>query len=127
MYVKHVWVWLIPLTLLWPILHLVVYFVRFGDIPSNAADILVFLPMSFISGIIFLALWVRISSLPQKIWLVSGYLISSPIAFMGSLLSGLVYQPIIGTFLWGAGPLIIGMLVSLLVGSILFKIGSHVG
>jgi len=124
MKMNRLWLWLIPLTFLWPILHLFVFFVRFGDLSGNAGYPLVFLPMSLTTGIIFLALWIRFTSPQQRTGLLLGYLLSSPIALIGSLLSGLVYHPVIGTVLWGAGPLVIGMLIGLLVGFIVIKVRS---
>jgi hypothetical protein len=125
MKINRVWLWIIPLTLLWPVLHLFVFYVRFGDMPDNVIGFLIFLPMSLSTGIIFLTLWGQVSNLPQKTGLFLGYLLSSPIAFIGSLLSGLVYPPIIGTLLWGAGPLVVGMLIGILIGYILFKIRTN--
>lgn len=122
MKVNRVWLWLIPLTLLWPVLQWLVFLIRFGEIPGNATDFLTFLPMSLIAGAMFLALWVRTSGGSQKTCLILGYLFSSPIAFVGSLLSGLVVRPIIGTLLWGAGPLVFGMLIGIFAGTMLDNI-----
>ena len=124
MKVNRIWLWLIPLTLLWPLLQVVVFFIRFGDWPGMVSYALVFLPMSLITGTIFLVLWTRVSRPAMKIGLFLGYLFSSPIALIGSLLSGLVYHPIIGTILWGAGPLVMGMLIGLLVGFIVIQVRS---
>jgi len=121
MKVYRLWLWLVPLTLIWPILHLFVFYIRFGDLPGNFMDFLMFLPMGLITGAVFLALWVRALRSQQKTSLILGYLLSSPIAFFGSLLSGLVYQPIVGTLLWGAGPQIVGMFIGVLIGYILLK------
>ena len=124
MKVKRVCLWLIPLTLLWPVLHFFVFYIRFGDMPGSVMDFLIFLPMSLATGAAFLVFWVRVPSLPQKTSLFLGYLLSIPFAYIGSLLGGLVNQPIIGTLLWGAGPLVIGMLIGVLVGFVLNKIKS---
>ena len=123
MKIFRVWLWLIPLTLFWPVLHLLVFGLRFGSLPSGGVPFfLVFLPMGLVSGIVFLFLWTRTAKRPHRVGLMLGYLFASPIALIGSLLSGLVYQPIIGTLLWGAGPLVIGMLGGVLVGYFLAKI-----
>lgn len=124
MKMNRVWLWLMPLTLLWPVLHFLVFYIRFGDIPGSVMDFFIFLPMSLATGAIFLVLWVRVPSLPQKTGLFLGYLLSIPFAYFGSLLGGLVNQPIIGTLLWGAVPLVIGMLIGVLVGFVLNKIKS---
>ena len=118
-----VWLWLIPLTLFWPIMQSMVSLIRFGHLPlAGLSFSLVFIPMSLVSGIVFLLLWTRFVKRPQRMGILLGYALASPIALMGSLLSGLVYQPIVGTLLWGAVPLAIGMAIGLLVGCILVKI-----
>jgi len=79
--------------------------------------------MGLISGIIFLMLWTRTTRRGQKIDLLMGYFFASPFAYLGSLFSGLVYSPpIIGTLIWGAGPLLVGMLLGLLINMILAKL-----
>ena len=101
----------IALTVLWPGLHLLVFLVRFGRLPAGGfADALVFLPMGVIAAIILLVLWARAGARPGKVGLALGYLLGSPIAFMGSLFGGLMLPPVVGILLYGAGPLLVGML-----------------
>ena len=121
---KRVWLWLIPLSLLWPVVHLVGSWIRFTDFSfTDITYLLDFFPMSIISGIVFVLLWTRLTSRGQKIDLLLGYIIASPFAYLGSLSSGLVYSPpIIGTLIWGLGPLLAGMLLGLLVGFIFTKL-----
>ena len=121
----RVWFWLIPLALLWPAIHLLVALIRFGG--SSLASIgvaffLNFLPMSLFSGALLLLMWIFATKKSQRICLIMGYLLASPITFAGSLLSGLAYQPLVGTLLWGAGPLAIGVLIGSLVGYFLSKL-----
>ena len=118
-----VWLWLIPLTLFWPVMQGMVSLIRFGHLPlAGLSFSLVFIPMSLVSGIVFLLLWTRFVKRPQRIGILLGYALASPIALIGSLFSGLVYQSIVGPLLWGAVPLAIGMAIGLLVGCILVNI-----
>jgi hypothetical protein len=104
--------WLIALTVLWPGLHFLVFFVRFGRPPSGGfTDALVFLPMGLVAAVILIVLWARAGTRLRKVGLVLGYLLASPVAFIGSLMSGLMLPPVVGTLLYGAGPLVVGMLI----------------
>ena len=98
--------WLILLTLLWPGLHLLVFVVRFGRLsPGGVTDALVFLPMGLLAAAVLIILWAAAATRSRKIGLVLGYLLASPVAFIGALFSGLMLPPVIGTLLYGAGPL----------------------
>lgn len=121
---KRVWLWLIPLSLLWPVIHFVVAWNRFSDLSGfGIIDFLVFFPMSIISGIVFLLLWAHINGRDQKIILLVGYIIASPFAYLGSLFSGLVYDPpVIGTLIWGAGPILAGILLGWIISFIITKL-----
>lgn len=104
-----IWLWLIPLTLLWPGLHLLVFFLRFGHIRDVGSEAYVFLPMGLLSGIILIALWKRATTRRQKAGLALGYLLAMPFAFIGSLFSGLMLPPFVGTVICGVPPLVAGM------------------
>jgi len=101
----------IALSVLWPGLQLLVFLVRFGRLPPGGfADGLVFLPMSVIAAIILLVLWTRAGTRQRKAGVALGYLLGSPVALVGSLIGGLMLPAVIGTLLYGAGPLVVGML-----------------
>ena len=97
--------WLGVLSLAWPIIHLAIAYVRFG---TGFVDALVFLPMGAISGG-FLLYWIENArSRPQRLMTLLGYLVASPLAFIGSLGGGLYLPALIGVTLFGAMPLILG-------------------
>jgi hypothetical protein len=104
--------WLVALTILWPGLHLLVFFGRFDRMPLGGfTDALVFLPMGIVAAVALIVLWARAGTRRRKVGLALGYLLASPVAFMGSLLSGLMLPPVVGALLYGAGPLVAGMLI----------------
>ena len=104
------WIWLIPLAFLWPLIHLLVFILRYGALPSSGVStVFVFILMSLVAAIVLLLLWERSPTRACKIGIILGYLLGSPVAFAGSLLGGLAYPPLIGATFYGAPPLIIGM------------------
>jgi hypothetical protein len=94
-------------TLLWPLIHYLVFILRFPDGVMQPSA-LIFAPMGAIAGG-FLAYWLKeAQSQQQRLLVVLGYLVASPLAFIGSLGGGLVLSPYIGPTLFGALPLILG-------------------
>jgi hypothetical protein len=93
----------------WPAVQLAVFWLRFHRLPpGGVSDGLVFLPMGLVSGLAMAALWSRASS-PRRIRFVGyGYLVATPVAFLGSLLGGLVLPGVWGPLVFGALPLIVG-------------------
>ena len=103
------YLWLIPLSLVWPLLHLMVFAYRFSRIDQAIlAESWVFLLMGLVSGVVLLFLMEKAKNRTQKMSTLVGYLLLTPIAFVGSLLSGLMFPPAIGVILYGALPLSIG-------------------
>ena len=103
------YLWLIPLSLVWPVLHLLVFAYRFGRVDQAILiESWLFLLMGLVSGIVLLFLLEKATSRTQKISILVGYLLLTPIGFVGSLLSGLMFPPAIGVILYGALPLSIG-------------------
>jgi uncharacterized membrane protein len=108
---------LVALTLAWPVLHLVVFWVRFGHLPrGGASEALVFVPMGLVAAVGVVLLWTRATTRRQKTRLVCGYLAATPIAFLGSLLGGLVLPGVLGAILYGAGPLLVGSWIGYCIG-----------
>lgn len=104
--------WLIALTVLWPGLHTLVFLVRFGRLPTGGfGDVLVFLPMGLAAAVVLIALWASAGTHRRRMGLVLGYVLASPVALVGSVLSGLLLPPVLGTLLYGTGPLVVGMFV----------------
>jgi len=67
--------------------------------------------MSVVSAVVLIILWTRGTTRRGKVGLALGYLVASPMAFIGSLLGGLMLPPLVGTLLYGAAPLVGGMLL----------------
>ena len=113
------WWWIIPLTLLWPLLHLLVYFIRFGEMPLRLIrGMYVYLPMGLVAAIAFVLLWAFADTRARKAGIILGYLIAGPFSFIGSLFSGLVWTPILGSLCYGATPLLAGMVLGYFIGSL---------
>jgi hypothetical protein len=114
--------WLILLTLLWPLIHLGVFFARFGRMPTTEGSWLgaEFLPMGLVGGYALLALVERAKSSTQKWAAGTGYLLASPVAFVLSLSGGLIIHPVVGATILGGGALALGVWLGSWVGG---KIG----
>ncbi len=101
--------WLIPLSLLWPVLQTLVFVMRFGRFPPSPAELLYFLPMSFLSGLLLLYLWQQAQSRDQQRALLLGYLVAAPFALILSITVGLILPPLLGVTLIGTAVLALGM------------------
>lgn len=102
---------IIASTVGWPVVQLAAFWLRFNRFPPEGPlESLVFAPMGLVAGVVAAGLFVRASSSKQKRRVVWGYLLASPIAFIGSLLGGLGLAGIWGPLLFGAVPLAIGCL-----------------
>lgn len=95
-------------TLLWPAIHIGVFMARFPENPVPYNETLGFILMGLIAGL-FVANWYRKSSTRRhRVAILIGYVIASPVAFIGSLAGGLFLPPWLGATLFGGVPLIIG-------------------
>ncbi len=112
------WLWLAPVALVWPALHLAVFALRFGRLPlGGPLEGLVFLPMGAVSGLVLLVLLQVSRSRRQAALTVAGYALAAPLAFLGSLLGGLALNPLPGTIIMGALPLVLGAATGYLLGA----------
>jgi hypothetical protein len=104
--------WLIiPLTLVWPAIHLLVFGLRFGRLPVEMVRLsAVFLPLGLISSLIFLYFLGRARAGAERRAVIAGYIIAFPFALLGSLAGGLVLTPIAGVTLFGLVPMLVGIL-----------------
>lgn len=109
-------VWLINLTVLWPLVQVLIFRLRFGRLPPLFPDSLVFAPMGFLSGFFLLALLGRTQNRTTRISAVVGYLVACPIAIVGALGGGLMLPPLLGVTIFGAVPLIAGTAVGYWLG-----------
>jgi hypothetical protein len=109
--------WLAGLSFAWPLLHLLVAVIRFGQsFEGGFAESLIFLPMGALTGATLLLLIARANTNRQKRSSVIGYLLATPLGFFGSLVGGLVLSPILGTAVFGGIPLLIGSLIGYWLG-----------
>lgn len=113
--------WFLPLALVWPVAHSVVFALRFGRFSAEQVlESAVFLPMGILSALVVVLLLGSARNGPQRAGTWAGYLVAAPIAFIGSLGGGLVFPPVIGALVFGALPLIAGAWIG-------FSVGSRVG
>lgn len=113
------YIWLVPLIFVWPVLHIVVFALRFGRIDGTMlGESAIFLPMGLIGGVVLIECLKRAPSRRAQIGAIAGYVIATPVAFTGSLLGGLIVHPLIGTLIAGAGPLVVGTLAGFGIGRI---------
>lgn len=111
--------WLGLFTLVWPLVHYIVAIIRFGaDFQVRPVEFLALLPMGAISGGLLLYLMEIADSKRQRTLAVLGYVVASPVAFIGSLGGGLFLPVILGATLFGAIPLVVGALAGFYGGRI---------
>lgn len=109
--------WLISFTFIWPLAHLALFLIRFSKLPANMiSESAVFIPMGFLSGLFLLYMLQKSTDSKQKKGAVSGYVAAFPVAFIGSLLGGLLITPWIGTLIFGFLPLLFGIYLGYKVG-----------
>ncbi|KAA3646139.1 MAG: hypothetical protein DWQ07_07900 [Chloroflexi bacterium] len=118
---KRIYLWLIPLSFVWPIIHLIIFYYQFQKLPPNGIiEAVAFLPFGLLAAFIFLFAWDRSSDQRQKWLSVLGYLLAAPFAFIGSLGGGLL-NIYIGPLLFGSIPLGIGTFLGYYVGKYLSR------
>lgn len=111
-------VWLAILTLIWPVLHALIFVARFGALPPDGlADLAVFLPMGLTAGGDLVLLVGRAVNRWGRIGAIAGYAVAAPFVFVGSLLGGLILPPVAGTLVFGALPLVARAAVGYAIGN----------
>ena len=109
--------WVLLLTVVWPLIHLAVFALRFGHLPASMiSQAWVFLPMGLLSAITLVVLMSVAPSRASRLGSMVGYLLAAPVAFLGSLVGGLVFEPWLAAIVYGALPLMIGAAVGFLAG-----------
>lgn len=76
---------------------------------------LTFLPLGFLSALIFNFLRSKSKSDSQKKAVLIGYVVAFPVAFILALFSGLIFTPILAVTIFGLIPLVIGMGIGYLI------------
>jgi hypothetical protein len=116
--VKAWYWWVLVFAFAWPVnpLLLVVASGEKGP-PGGIAEGFVFVPMGLLTAAV-LAFFMWQAETPQRRASTAiGYLVVSPCALFGALMSGLIYPQPLGTMLYGAIPLVIGTIAGFLIGS----------
>ena len=117
---KNPYLWSIPIAFSWPLIQILLFVIRFGHLSvETIRSSLIFLPMGFLSAIILIYLFERAESRNRKACTIFGYVLAGPFALLGSLFSGLLFAPVIGTLIYGTIPLLIGTMVGYVIGGIL--------
>jgi hypothetical protein len=109
--------WIGLFTLLWPLTHYVVAVMRFGgDFQVRASEFLALVPMGALSGGLLLYLIDIAETKQQGTLAVLGYVVASPVAFIGSLGGSLFLPPFLGATLFGGLPLAFGAVIGFFLG-----------
>lgn len=108
---KVSYLWLIPLTLLFPILQSIIFFIRFDRLPMDIlTSSLWFAPIGLISGLLLIYLSRKAINIKRKKNMVMGFIMALPISIIFSLFYGLLIPPMF-IFIVGVIPLVIGILL----------------
>ena len=114
---------IIFLTLLWPILQIFVFRLRFSSVTLvMVLESLQFLPLGLFSGLIMGTLLKGAKTKREKLAILLGYIFAIPTAIFTSLLGGLVLNPIIGATVFGLIPLVAGMFLGFFIAKRIDKI-----
>ena len=116
-FTRTVAAWAIGLTLFWPIINLIVYFIRFGNLTWRLTlESLYFAPLGFLSALMIFAFLANTHSKQHAGFVIGGFILFTPIAFLAALGSGLVLPPLIGPTIYGIIPLTIGATIGFFTG-----------
>ena len=108
--------WIVPLSLVWPAIQSVVFLMRFGRLPPlGIKGAGMFLPMGMLSGGVLIVLCRIAAGDCGRV--IRGYLYATPVALIGSVVGGLLVPPAFATILFGALPLIIGSILGFKAGT----------
>ena len=103
--------WFFLLSLIWPLMQILIFGLRFQRLPDNIWESFYFLPMGVISAAFFLFMLDKSAERTTRVSTAVGYLVACPIALVGGLGGGLVLPPLLGVTLFGAVPLMVGTAV----------------
>ena len=116
---RRTYLWSVPVAFTWPLLQNIIFALRFGHLSADVlGSSLIFVPMGIASAIGLIYLVDRARTTNQKACTVFGYVLASPFAFFGSVLTGILLAPLLGTLIYGTASLIIGSFVGFIVGGI---------
>jgi hypothetical protein len=98
--------WIVGATVLWMAAHVVGFIVRFGQLPPDPMQVILFAPTAVIGAWLVCLLVERSSSRDQVTWTLLGAGLMLPLAFLGNIAGGLLGP--IGVTLYGLVPLVAG-------------------
>ncbi len=96
--------WILGAAVGWPLVHLVVYLVRFQSLPLAPLELLLFVPTGAIGGWFVHRMIDKSTTAGQRSLVVTAALVSIPVAAVGNLGGGL-FGPV-GVTLFGLAPVI---------------------
>ncbi|MBK7897246.1 MAG: hypothetical protein IPJ90_20640 [Anaerolineaceae bacterium] len=121
---KRNYVWFIFLSLIWPLVQILIFGLRFQRLPDNIWESFYFLPMGIFSAAFLLFMLGKTAVRTTRVSTIVGYLVACPIALVGGLGGGLVLSPLLGVTLFGAVPLMVGTAVGYGMGKLVSNSGN---
>ncbi|PAB58714.1 hypothetical protein [Anaeromicrobium sediminis] len=114
---KLSYLWLIPITLLFPMIQNIIFFIRFAKLPFDLfMSSLVFAPTGFISGGVLIYFLRKNLEYTHKMKIVFGYIAGMPFALLFSIFSGLLMHPALVVTVVGPTPLVVGAFLGYSIG-----------
>ncbi len=86
---KRNYVWFLFLSLIWPLVQLLIFGLRFQRLPDNMWESVYFLPMGIVSATFLLFMMGKTVERTTRVSTAVGYLVACPIALVGGLGGGL--------------------------------------
>lgn len=108
---KRHYVWFFILSLIWPLVQLLIFGLRFQRLPDNIWESFYFLPMGVISAAFLLFMMNKTAERTRRVSTAVGYLVACPVGLIGGLGGGLILPPLLGITLFGTLPLLLGTAV----------------
>jgi hypothetical protein len=105
---KRQYVWFFLLSLIWPLVQLLIFSLRFQRLPDNIWESFYFLPMGLVSAAFLLFMLDKSAERTTRVSTAVGYLVACPIALIGGLGGGLLLPPLLGVTFFGSVPLLLG-------------------
>lgn len=110
--------WIIPISLIFPIIQNILFVVRFEQLTVEVAfSSLIFIPVGLSSGWFLIYILRKDIDYKRKRRVAIAYIISIPFAIFLSTMSSLLVPPYIGITIFGIAPMVIGILLGYNTGS----------
>jgi hypothetical protein len=109
---KPSYLWVIPAALLFPVLQLLIFLLRFRNIPDEMLrESWVFAPVGLISVMVLICFLRKEEEKAKKSRIIKAFILAVPFALIFSLTGGLINTSPIFIGIYGSIPLIIGILI----------------